>query len=610
MYSKFLSKSNLSKGDIVQINKHKGTVSQVKPKSQFIDVKRINSSISSRGLCSTTDLDGNIYIIGSFVQDLFSNNISLSSTNTNNESLFIAQLGKDGEWKWARKIFDDDSSGTLNNFSIIFHKGYLYGAGVVNGNLNGTITNNFLTLNNTNTHNAFVIKFDQGGNIDYLTLFGGNLEEKIRLSTDGKGNVYFVNGYTDQLKLTDTIVLPDLMNPNNKQLNTVGYVAKLDQKGMFEWARDISLANDEDNFSSFSDIVTTKKGRSFIVGSFLGRVKLDDKVIKCRLKDHCYTESYSDSYTTYSSHNTYSDRTDSQINSDFLTEENEELIPKCFLLAEIDTCGNWVRERHFKRGEGSGIDMDSCGNLLITGFTFDKYEVGKCCHKFDQTLNLFISKLDKDWETEWIYSFPYTTQNEDNLTIVGELSANITLDEWDNIYVDSLFGTPLKINNKILIPKSAPDKFILKLNSDGYFQWVTQITGTRETYGKEVSVDSFGNVYAAVSFFNPLSVDGERVAYTYLETLGVIKIGQVFPKLIGVVTEIDDRCVDSLTCSAMSEEIIADEKVTVVFEGPADAFKCLKAGKCYYVDLEGCLTLDNGFRYLGTAISETTLFLQ
>ena len=303
--------------------------------------------------------------------------------------------------------------------------------------------------------------------------------------------------------------------------------------------------------------------------------------------------------------------------NDFITFDDDIFRPKCFLLAEIDSCGNWVREKHFKRGEGSGIDMDHCGNLIISGFSFEKYEIGKSCYQMEDDFNVFISKLDRDWNTQWMYSFPYDIRDDDNLTIVNELSINLTLDEWDNIYADSLFGNPLKIENNILIPQQSPDKFVLKLDNNGCFKWVVQISGTRETYGKEVSVDPFGNVYAAVSFFNPLSIDLEPVSYTYSETLGVIKLSQKFPHLLGVVTEVTERCSESdesyYSCSESEcnkgVNIIPDVKVGVVFTGLVDVFGCLSPGKRYYLDLEGCLTLDSGFRYFGTAISDSQLLI-
>ena len=142
---------NLKKLDIVQVKRNCAIIVSQSP--NFSNLSRINSSSLSTGLCSTTDLEGNVYILGLFKENIFSNNIYLSNSDKN--GIFIAPLGADGEWQWARKIFTYDSNSTVSlNFDILFHKGNIYAAGVAD-RLTVDITNDVLLP--LNSFNNFIL---------------------------------------------------------------------------------------------------------------------------------------------------------------------------------------------------------------------------------------------------------------------------------------------------------------------------------------------------------------------------------------------------------------------------------------------------------------------
>ena len=92
-------------GDIVQINAE-NTVKKSHTYPEFDFLQRINSSKKSIGMCSISDLDGNVYIVGQFEDTAFSNNILLNTETASKSGIFIAQLDKNGEWTWARKILE------------------------------------------------------------------------------------------------------------------------------------------------------------------------------------------------------------------------------------------------------------------------------------------------------------------------------------------------------------------------------------------------------------------------------------------------------------------------------------------------------------------------
>ena len=618
----FKLKGSGNKGDIVELLKQENTVALAKTKPELSNVKIINSDNSALGLSCVSDLDGNVYVIGQYDKNLFSNNIQLTTDNDDISGIFIAQLGFDNEWKWARSILTFE--GALNiqaDFDMVYRDGFIYAGGTIMPNFSSSIKNN--VFDKTLKSGGFIIKFEQGGTIDYLTTFEGTLGERLRLDVDCKSNVYFTNSYTGRLSLTDDIVLPCMMDTQAVQTNYSAFVAKLDKKGNFEWAKDLSIPDCEENSSIINDIITTKKGKSYVIGTFKGRVLLDDELLKCR---NCYTsdtcsdtcldtsyyttDCYSSTYTnftdfTHSSRNSrkysekddfkcnnyYSDSTDYyltdtkyqtgdttyQTTDSFLTQEQEPVELGCFLLAEIDKCGNWVRSKYYQDAEGLGIDINSCGDFIISGIKEDNNSCDKDI--------LFVSKLDKKWKTIWKF------ESKLNIDTLSFRSANLTLDEWDNIYIDGPFVDKMKIGDKILIPRNVNDKFIFKLSDNGSLQWADQLVGVSESPSKQLSVDPFGNIYICTGFDKFVEFKKEKWAHTFYETFCVVKISQEYAKLLGVITE-----------------IINEIEVKVEFNGNIDAFQNLKVSRDYHISQDGILIKDDKFPYFGTAISKTVLF--
>ena len=148
---------------------------------------------------------------------------------------------------------------------------------------------------------------------------------------------------------------------------------------------------------------------------------------------------------------------------------------------------------------GYGISSDSLGNTCVTGFyasspvtiyNADGSTFGTLTNSGDA--DTFIVKYNSVGTARWA------------TRIVGssaDVGISISMDSLGNMYVTgfyyyydvaifnsdgSLFGT---------LPNSGgPDAFIVKYNSAGMAQWATRIGGSASESGRDITVDSSGNI--------------------------------------------------------------------------------------------------------------------
>jgi hypothetical protein len=526
-------------GDVVELVGGIKNPSVKRVSSELISdqISRINSSQRVRGLSSITDENGNVYVLGQYFQNMFTDNIFLTTPES---GIFLAQIDSKGVWKWATNIHEHTTANDVNmSCEIKYVHKHLYIAMVI-------------VTSGPVPSEGFVVKTDRGGNIIYSTRFTGNLIQQIRLSLDKWDNVYIVNSYINKLVLTDKITLPEKPITNNID-NQRGYVAKLDSKGNWVWARDVS-AFSENDASNLNDIVTQPNGHSYVVGFFVGNAKLDDI----------------------------------EIPGSGIFEFRE------FLLAEIDSRGCWLRATSFQGGQGNGIAMDCDKNIYIIGGFFHKMKLGGevVCSKH-KTTNLFVSKLDSCWRTDWIKF----TKFEPEINNDFGSTFNIILDPDNNSYINGMFDTPLRLGNIVLFPRGEDNnEFIAQLSPYGNWLWATQLSGIEASESQDLAIDPVNNLYLTGGFFTELVLgrckSNKIVEYSPdIGSLYLIRFHPTLPRLLGIITQKTGK------------------KVIVKFGGLVPVRIELETSENYYVTEKGEIVPDPRYRYIGTATSRDTLFV-
>lgn len=169
---------------------------------------------------------------------------------------------------------------------------------------------------------------------------------------------------------------------------------------------------------------------------------------------------------------------------------------KQFYIAKLDPNGDWVWaiQSEGNTAYGNDIDMDSDGNLYITGEFYSELIIGAYTLYEDRNSNvnspyarLFVVKLDPAgnvlWTKQpkvgsWTTHYPYAKglkikcDANDGIYLIGEADWHIYFDE-----VDTLMGD-----------------FIAKIDTDGNWVWATGIEGGIVQV-RDITVSNSGDTY-------------------------------------------------------------------------------------------------------------------
>jgi hypothetical protein len=174
------------------------------------------------------------------------------------------------------------------------------------------------------------------------------------------------------------------------------------------------------------------------------------------------------------------------------------------------------------------LARDLAGNLYSTGTfsgtvdmnpnpdpdsTFEMTALGTdmFIQKLDESGNFIWAKQIKNSGSFWMGAF--SVDNLGNIYIGGGFKGN-------NVDFDPAAGGTGSILNSTNL--NAVDGFILKLNSDGIYQWVKQIAGTSANQVRGIAVDATGNVFLTGHFNQLLSGDIAGPAdFNYIDNPGV-----------------------------------------------------------------------------------------
>ncbi|QDU78366.1 FG-GAP repeat protein [Polystyrenella longa] len=151
----------------------------------------------------------------------------------------------------------------------------------------------------------------------------------------------------------------------------------------------------------------------------------------------------------------------------------------------------------------SGMQATPDDGVVLTGSfrgTVD-FAPGPDTHEIVSTNNgvdTYILKLDSSGQFEWVRTLGSSSY---------EQSYDLTVDSASNIYVTGRFdgdSGPLTFNYGS-IPYSltgfgGSDAYVIKLDSQGQFQWGKTLGGSGRDEGEGIAIDSFGNVFTTGFF--------------------------------------------------------------------------------------------------------------
>jgi len=241
------------------------------------------------GLGITTDVNGNVYNIGYFLNSTVINSFStvqsggvvVSSFGELNSPLpyntYIAKYTSSGTAVWATNVGGSADIGNKITTDI-YNNIYVIGTSV-----NSTLINSYSTVSggdivvssfgkiiNTAISNTYLAKYNSSGMAVWATNIGGTLNAGNDIALDTVGNIY-ITGYFNNLASINSYVAVEtniVSTLSIGQLSSIGstdaYIAKYTSSGTAVWATNIGGVSIEYGFG----VATDMSGNVYTTGLF------------------------------------------------------------------------------------------------------------------------------------------------------------------------------------------------------------------------------------------------------------------------------------------------------------------------------------------------------
>jgi hypothetical protein len=300
--------------------------------------------------------------------------------------------------------------------------------------------------------------FSQEAGFDWAGSFGSSTFEEVNsICSDNLGNSYVTGPFIATIDFDFGIDVYELVPIGGADM----FIAKYSNSGEFEWCKHIGNPLDVSGY----DIYCDEAGNLFITGYFSGTVDFDAGAE--------------------------------------VFELNGGLNGDCFIL-KLDTDGNFVWAKSFGDGLldiGVEITTDDAGNIYTTGTFQGTVDFDPSVGVFDITSNgeedVFIQKLNSAGELIWAKSIGGAAE---------ERVETIAVDGTENIYLGGKFEGSCDFNPDLGVYSYTSnglfDGYVLKLNTDGSFDWAIQNGGSSQETVFSVKIDTEDHIYVAGSFMN------------------------------------------------------------------------------------------------------------
>lgn len=395
------------------------TISQTPPPEEetWLWAKKAGGSAADDYAVVATDVSGNTYVAGVFSGNITIGNQELVSAGQRDS--FVAKMDAEGSWQWANKIggIYEDNVAAIK----VDADSKVYIAGSFSST---TISFGSTTLTNTKKgyKDLFVAKLDSEGNWLWANNGGGtHMDAGQDLDVDLSGNVYV----TGSSRSTG--------NYGGLPLNGFGaldiFVGKLNSSGQWVWVRNAGGNGVETGIG----IRVDNLGNSYLAGNFASAIA----------------------------------DFNNSANSGFSLINSQESTSDVFV-AKISSDGTWlwVAQGGGQSSDGgSAIDLDSTGNIYVTGYCMNTSKFGATSISCSGNSDIFVAKMHNN-NGNWIWAVKAGGSGID-------ISRSIKVNSNGNLYVCGEFGNTSSFGNINISSVDTKNAFIAKMNCAGNnHEWV------------------------------------------------------------------------------------------------------------------------------------------
>jgi len=210
-------------------------------------------------------------------------------------------------------------------------------------------------------------------------------------------------------------------------------------------------------------------------------------------------------------------------------------------IAKLDASGNfvWAKQIGGKYTDMVlNLQLDGAGNIYAVGQVNDTvdFDPGPGVYELTGAGNTcFLLKLNNSGAFGWAKRIPGITQ------IKGLAVNKGTADLYAAVGFSSTLNLTMSSGSYTLVPDSAANILILKLDSSGAFSWVKQISSSKSCGIGGIALDKYGSIYLTGSVSGTMDFDPDPAATYHLTVTGTYKLSSptIYPGIGAFVAKLD-----------------------------------------------------------------------
>lgn len=243
-------------------------VQKLDASGNFLWARTFGGSTTDNGNTITTDVNGNVYVTGSFqgTADFDPSSATDNQTASGGDDIYVQKMDAAGNYVWARTFggtFNDRGHGVaVDNNGNVYTTGYF--ASLADFDPSAGIDNYF----SNGLYDVFVQKMDASGNYVWAKAFGATFfDEGYSIDVDTFGNVYSTG------RFYGTVDFDPSAGVDNHISNGVYdiFIHKIDASGNYVWVKTLGSTDNDEALA----IKVEGDGSIYTAGQFKGTVDFD-----------------------------------------------------------------------------------------------------------------------------------------------------------------------------------------------------------------------------------------------------------------------------------------------------------------------------------------------
>jgi len=351
--------------------------------------------------------------------------------------------------------------------SLDFDKwGNIYVTGTFSGSVNfdRSTTGSFTKTSNGGT-DVFLAKFDSIGNAIWVKTFGGTSnDEGINVVVNASSEVIVTGTYSGTVDFDPNSAIQNATSNSN---STDIFLSKFDSAGNLIWNKTFGSSSNND---ASREIAIDRSNNIIFVGFYGGTIDFDPSPAIVNLPHSSQVDAF---------------------------------------ITKLDNQGNLVWAKNISSSSEimiKGVKISKLNEVVVGGHFYNTVDFDPSSATAFRTSNgskeMFVLKLDSN-------------SNFDFVKTLGSSSADVVekieLDSYDNIFCTGYYFGNMDFDPSptATVSKSnagSSDTYLLKLDKNGLFQWVTTYSGSNTDIGTNIVCDN-SRVYLVGNASSPADFD-------------------------------------------------------------------------------------------------------